>query len=66
MREKLKEMRREAGYSQVQLAEKCNLSERAIQNYEAESRTPNVYVALKIAAALGHSVEEVFGDESNN
>ena len=56
----LKRIREDKGLTQATLAQKANTSIRAIQNYEAGLRTPNVNVALRIAKALNVPVEEIF------
>lgn len=56
----LKYKRKEKGFTQVELAEKANITERAYQRYEAGERVPNAYTAQLIAQALHTSVEELF------
>lgn len=60
MKNNLKVIREEKGFTQVQVAEKAQLSERGYQYIEAGNRTPNVYLATKIAKALNVTVEELF------
>lgn len=60
MKNKLKKIRKNEGFTQVQVAEKAHLSERGYQYIEAGKRIPNVYLALEIAKALGTTVEELF------
>ena len=57
---KLKQIREERGFTQVQVADKVGITERGYQRYEAGSRTPNVYRAIEIAKALGTSVEILY------
>ena len=52
--------RRNKGLTQVQVAEKANVSEVAYQRYESGERTPNVYVGQRIAKALNTKVEKIF------
>lgn len=56
----LKNTRKKQGLTQVQVAEKANVTENAYQNYEAGKRTPNVYVGQRIAKALNTKVEKIF------
>lgn len=57
----LKKARECSGLTQVEAAEKANVSYRAYQNYEAEEREPKVSAAIRIARALGSTVEDLFG-----
>lgn len=57
---KLKEKREKTGLTQVEVAEKAGISERAYQNYEAGKRLPNVQTAILIAKALKSTVEKLF------
>ena len=57
----LKKAREHSGLTQVEVAEKANVSYRAYQNYEAEEREPKVSAAIRIAQALGTTVETLFG-----
>ena len=56
----LKNTRKKQGLTQVQVAEKSNVSEVAYQRYESGERTPNVYVGQRIAKALNTKVEKIF------
>lgn len=49
---KLIEARNKTGLTQVEVAEKANITERAYQNYEA-GRKPRSDVAIRIADVLG-------------
>lgn len=61
MSNKISEYRKKLNLTQPQLAEKANLTNYTlVQRYERERRTPNVYIALRIAKALNATVEEVF------
>jgi transcriptional regulator with XRE-family HTH domain len=55
--EVLKELRAQAGLSQLALAKKAGLSQRAISNIEQELRSPNWDTVLAISKALGVSCE---------
>lgn len=57
----LKKARERSGLTQVEAAEKANVSYRAYQNYEAEEREPKVSAAIRIARALNSTVEALFG-----
>lgn len=49
---KLVKRRNETGLTQVEVAKKANITERAYQNYEA-GRKPKTDVAIRIADVLG-------------
>jgi putative molybdopterin biosynthesis protein len=54
--------RLERGIGQGQLAREAGISRQALSAIEAGAYTPNVTVALRLARALGRSVESLFGD----
>ncbi len=54
--------RLERGIGQGQLAKEAGISRQALSAIEAGAYTPNVTVALRLAIALGRSVESLFGD----
>ncbi|MGO9060638.1 MAG: substrate-binding domain-containing protein [Candidatus Binataceae bacterium] len=54
--------RLERGIGQGQLAAEAQISRQALSAIEAAAYTPNVTVALRLAQALGKSVETLFGD----
>lgn len=58
---KLRAARESFGMTQAQVAQKAAITERAYQNYEYNKREPNVQTALRIAKALGSTVEDLFG-----
>lgn len=56
----LKYKRKENGLTQLEIAKKANITERAYQRYESGERLPNVCTAQLIAQALNTTVEELF------
>lgn len=61
-KERLKEMRIDAGMSQTDLAIMVGVTPRTIQNYEYGKRRPaNVEIAARLAEALGVSVGQLLG-----
>lgn len=60
MKNNLKIIRLKRGFTQVQVADKARMSERGYQYIESGKRTPNVYIATKLAKALNTTVEELF------
>lgn len=59
----LKAAREKSGKTQAQVAREAQIGERLYQEYEYDRRCPNVRTAIRIAKALGASVEELFGKE---
>jgi transcriptional regulator with XRE-family HTH domain len=51
--DRLKELRRQAGLSQAQLAQKSGLSVDAIRDYEYGRREPSLKNGFRLAQALG-------------
>lgn len=62
MLDKLKEARLKAGLTQAQMAKICEISVLAYQQYEYGKRIPRADVAVRIAEALGSTVEHLFGE----
>ncbi len=58
---KLIEARNKAKLTQVEVAQKANITERAYQTYEAGVRIPRADVAVRIARAVKSTVEKLFG-----
>ena len=52
--------RRNKGLTQVQVAEKANITERSYLRYESGKCVPSVYTAVRIAKALNTKVEKIF------
>ena len=57
---KLKAAREQSGKTQAQVAKEVGIREQAYQKYEYDKSTPNVQMAIRIARAVGSSVEEIF------
>lgn len=60
LRVRLKERRAEAGLTQAQLADRAGLSRKTINTAENGVFAPSTTVTLRIAAALGLTVEALF------
>src|SRR5262249_43828272 len=56
---KLKELRMAAGWTQAQLAEKANISQRAVSHWEQGLREPSWSNVLALADALGVRLQGV-------
>lgn len=60
MKNKLKEIREKKGLTQMEVSAKAQVSLRAYQNYEANERIPNVYIAQSLSKAVGSRIDIVF------
>ena len=65
MREKLSErlraLRKEKGYTQLQVAVYCDITEKAYQNYELMTREPKLEILMRIADLYGVSLDYLVG-----
>lgn len=59
--QRLAELRRLRGLTQVQLAEKLNSTQRAITYYENEAAYPPVDTIIELAKILGVTTDELLG-----
>ena len=57
---KIREMRREKGLLQEQLAKKCGVSRQTINAIENNKYDPTLALAYKLAQELGTTVDELF------
>lgn len=64
MRFRLREIREKAGMSQSDLAKASGVSQSHISEIEAERTVPTVFVAKRLARALGVSVDELIVEEN--
>ena len=60
MKNKVKNVRKEKGLTQKELAEILNVSRQTIISIEAKRYVPSTILSLKIAYYFGKSVEELF------
>ena len=58
---RLKELRKEKGLSQMQVATYCDITEKAYQNYELKTREPRLEILVRIADFYGVSVDYILG-----
>ena len=58
---RLKECRKELGFTQAQVAIYCDITEKAYQNYELMTREPKLDIVVKIASVFGVSVDYLVG-----
>ena len=57
---RLKERRAELGLTQAELAEKVGVTRKTVNTVENRVFTPSATLAIKLAQALGISVEQLF------
>ena len=60
MRNKLKIMRKKQDLTQIELANKVNVSRKTIIDIENAKTNPSIIISLKLAAYLKIKVEELF------
>ncbi len=60
LRNRLKERRAERGWTQADLAERAGVSRKTINTVENGVFTPSTVLALRLAAAFGLKVEDLF------
>ena len=58
---RLKELRKEKGFTQGQVAIYCDITEKAYQNYELMTREPKLEIIARIADLYGVSVDYLIG-----
>lgn len=59
--ERLKQCRKEKGYTQMQVAVYCDISEKTYQNYELMTREPKLEILIKIADLFEVSIDYLVG-----
>ena len=60
---KVKYLRIKRGYTQVELAELTNITQPALQAYEAGKAKPLKNTAIQLAKVLGVNVDDLMNDE---
>jgi putative transcriptional regulator len=63
MKNRLKELRAERGWSQAELAERLDVSRQTINSIETDKYDPSLPLAFKIARLFGQSIEVIFEDQ---
>ncbi len=58
---RLKQCRKEKGYTQYEVAIYCNITEKAYQNYELMTREPKIEILIKIADIFDVSLDYLVG-----
>lgn len=59
--ERLAGLRKAAGFTQIELAAELGVSQRMVAYYESPAATPPANLLPQIAAALGVTIDEMFG-----
>lgn len=63
--ERLKNIRKQAGFSQEQLAEKLGVSRQAVTKWETEAGIPDIENIMAISALFGISIDEMLSGEKS-
>jgi len=58
---RLRELRKEKGLSQIQVAIFCDITEKAYQNYELMTREPKLEILIRIADFYNVSIDYLVG-----
>ncbi|MBQ7876693.1 MAG: helix-turn-helix transcriptional regulator [Clostridia bacterium] len=59
--ERLKQCRKEKGYTQGQVAIYCEITEKTYQNYELMTREPKIEILIRIADLYDVSIDYLVG-----
>jgi putative transcriptional regulator len=63
MKNRLRLLRAERGWTQADLAERLDVSRQAVNALETEKHDPSLGLAYRIAAVFGLAVEDIFENE---
>ena len=64
LNERIKQLRMERGWNQVELAEKLNISKQSVSNWENDNIQPSIEMLLKIAHLFSVSTDYLLGEDS--
>jgi putative transcriptional regulator len=62
MKNRLRELRAERGWSQAELAERLDVARQSVNAIETGKYDPSLPLAFKIARLFGQSIEAIFED----
>ena len=65
MKNQIRDLRREQGLSQEELARRCGVSRQTINSIENNKYDPTLALAFHLAAELGVRVDELFTPDSS-
>ena len=63
MKNRLRALRAERGWSQADLAERLDVSRQSVNAIERGKYDPSLPLAFKIARLFGHPIDAIFQDE---
>lgn len=58
--ERLRELRLKAGFTSMEVAKKCGVSDSTVRMWELGQRTPSDPAKIKIANLYGETIEAIF------
>ena len=58
---RLKQLRKEKGYTQNQVAIYCDITEKTYQNYELMTREPKIQILIRIANLFDTTIDYLVG-----
>lgn len=64
LHERIRQLRIERGWSQVELAEKLCVSKQSVSNWENDNIQPSIQMLMKIARIFSVSADFLLGDDS--
>lgn len=65
MKNVVRELREERGWTQSELAERLDVSRQTVHSIEKGKYFPSLPLAFKISRVFGRRIEEVFSDEDD-
>ena len=63
MRNRLRVLRAERGWSQAELADRLEVSRQTVNAVETGRYDPSLTLAFKLARVFGAAIEDIFSDE---
>jgi putative transcriptional regulator len=66
MKNRLRVLRAERGWTQAELAERLQVSRQTVNAVETEKYEPSLTLAFKIASQFGKRIEEIFEPSAAN
>ncbi len=64
LNERIKQLRTDRGYSQVDLAKKLNVSKQSVSNWENDNIQPSIEMLLKISRLFSVTTDYLLGEDS--
>ncbi len=65
MKNRVRELRTERGWSQGELAQKLDVARQSVNAIETGKYDPSLPLAFRIARLFGRRIEEIFDDQEN-